>query len=165
MRQGAWNPPWVLPVTKRPSGRRWTYQDNWEGITRKQVEECCVSEAKWERCFQKGGVVTGIESFPEAQRAETWDMSTEGLEDLKSALFLPSVALEGELLFPLKVWEMGCHLLVTRCTYFREKKKNRVLFGHRSLALSNPFCTQCPGCLTDRKADRQHMGATERSLL
>ena len=69
-------------------------------------------------------MVTDIESFPEAQRAETRDMSTEGLEDLKSALFLPSVALECELLFPLKVWEMGCHLLVTRGTYFRGKKKN-----------------------------------------
>lgn len=54
-------------------------------------------------------------------------MSTEGLEDLKSALFLPSVALECELLFPLKVWEMGCHLLVTRGTYFRGKKKE---FGY-----------------------------------
>lgn len=43
---------------------------------------------------------------------------------LKSALFLflPSVALECELLLPLKVWEMGCHLLFTRCTYSRKKK-------------------------------------------
>lgn len=76
---------------------------------------------------------------------------------LKSALFLflPSVALECELLLPLKVWEMGCHLLFTRCTYSR-KKRMWVPFGHCSLSTKKSLRHPVPrlsllvtGSLTD----------------